>query len=197
MKNILILNLHQRYKGFAEGKLTNTLIEEAETFLGERGFILKKTVAEKGYTKEEELEKFKWADAFFIQSPVYWMGLPWVGKKYIDEIFSAGQGSVTYESDGRSATDPTKPYGSGGLMKEKRYMLSFTYNCPLSEFDNPNGFYEGMDIDEANIALHKAFQFCGAKKLASYSMHDVHKNHLDIEAEKAKLRETLTQNFCC
>jgi modulator of drug activity B len=195
MKNVLLLNLHQKYEGFANGELTQLLLDEVQKHLVQKGFDIKKTHAENGYSVDEELEKFHWADLFFIQSPVYWMGLPWVGKKYIDEIFTGGMGKVTFNNDGRSKDDPSQRYGSGGLMKDKSYMLSFTYNCPSSEFNNPDSFFEGLSVDGANIALHKAFQFCGVKKLETYSIHDVYGDNLDIESEKAKLREILNRNF--
>ena len=57
-------------------------------------------------------------------------------KKYIDETFTQG---IHYSSDGRSRSDESKTYGSGGLLKGK-YMLSLTYNCPTSEFSNKAGF---------------------------------------------------------
>ena len=36
-------------------------------------------------------------------------------------------------------------------------MLSITYNCPKSEFNNPNGFFDGLSLDEANVLLIKLF----------------------------------------
>ena len=142
-----------------------------------------------------ELEKFKWADLFFVQSPVYWMGLPWLGKKYIDEVFSGGAQTVTYVSDGRTRSDAAKRYGSGGLMDGKRYMLSFTYNCPISEFDNKEGFFDGLSLDEANIALHKTFQFCGVKPLPSFAVHDIYKSEFDLVGALHALKAKLTENF--
>ncbi len=195
MKNILLLNLHQKYEGFAEGNLNSLLLESTENYLSQKGLTTKKTEIESGYNIDEEVEKFQWADAFFVQSPVYWMGLPWLGKKYIDEIFSNGKGRGIFNSDGRSKDDPSSKYGSGGLMQDKSYMLSFTYNCPVSEFNNEDGFFEGMSVDEANIALHKTFQFCGAKRLETYSMHDVYGDNLNIEKEKEKLIDVLKRNF--
>jgi modulator of drug activity B len=123
------------------------------------------------------------------------MGLPWLGKKYIDEIFSAGVNTVTYSSDGRSRSDPSKTYGSGGLMHDKRYMLSFTYNCPKSEFDNPQGFFNGLSLDEANIALHKTFQFCGVKPYPSFSVHDIYKSEFDINSVLHGLNQHLKQTI--
>lgn len=195
MKRVLLLNLHQKYEGFANGNLTKDLLSEAKTFFLKQGYEVKETAVDEGYDVANELEKFQWADLFFVQSPVYWMGLPWLGKKYIDDIFSGGVNTVTYVSDGRSRTDPSKTYGSGGLMEGKRYMLSFTYNCPESEFNNPKGFFEGMSVDEANVALHKTFQFCGVKPYSSYSVHDVYKSDFSLEDALKALRSSLEHNF--
>lgn len=195
MKHVLLLNLHQKYEGIANGNLTHDLLNEAKAFFLSQGYDIKETTIDSGYDIAEELEKFAWADLFFVQSPVYWMGLPWLGKKYIDEIFSAGVNTITYSSDGRSRTDPTKRYGSGGLMKDKRYMLSFTYNCPESEFDNPQGFFDGLSLDEANVALHKTFQFCGAVAYPSFSVHDVYKSEFDLSRALSDLNTHLTNNL--
>ncbi len=195
MKNVLLLNLHQKYEGFANGNLTRDILKEAKNFFSDNGYNIKETNIDEGYNVAEELEKFKCSDLIFVQSPVYWMGLPWLGKKYIDEIFSAGVNTVTYSSDGRSRTDPSKTYGSGGLMGGKRYMLSFTYNCPETEFNNPKGFFDGLSLDEANIALHKTFQFCGAIPYPSYSVHDVYKSDFSIEKPLNDLRLCLNENF--
>lgn len=192
MKHVLLLNLHQKYEGFANGNLTRDLVNEARSFFASLGYEVKETTIEEWYDVAEELEKFKWADLFFVQSPVYWMGLPWLAKKYVDEVFSGGNGTVTFVNDGRASGEN---YGSGGLMKDKHYMLSFTYNCPTSEFDNPEGFFEGLSLDQANIALHKLFQFCGAQPLQSYSVHDVYKSDFDINAALHNLNLTLTENF--
>ncbi|MDP2850787.1 MAG: NAD(P)H-dependent oxidoreductase [Sulfuricurvum sp.] len=195
MKHVLLLNLHQKYEGFANGNLTHDLLNEAKKFFTANGYDVRETSIEEGYDVAEELEKFKWADIFFVQSPVYWMGLPWLAKKYVDEVFTGGNNTVTYVSDGRSREDESKKYGSGGLMQDKKYMLSFTYNCPTSEFNNPEGFFEGMSVDQANIALHKLFQFCGAQPLQSYSVHDVYKSDFNLEDSLKELNQTLAKNF--
>jgi len=195
MKHVLLLNLHQKYEGFANGNLTRDLLAEAKKFFLARGYEVRETAIDAGYDVAEELKKFEWADVFFVQSPVYWMGLPWLAKKYVDEIFSGGNSTVTYVSDGRSRDDASRKYGSGGLMQGKEYMLSFTYNCPVSEFDNPQGFFEGLSVDQANIALHKTFQFCGAKPLKSYSVHDVYKSDFSLDDALNGLRTKLSENF--
>jgi NADPH dehydrogenase (quinone) len=195
MKNILIINGHQFYENIAKGELTNLFIDTATEFFTKHSFKVKQTHIEKGYDVQEELEKFKWADCFFVQYPVYWMGTPWIMKKYMDEVFSGGGGSVTYENDGRSRQDPTKRYGSGGLLKGKTHMLSLTYNCPISEFNNTEGFFEGLSVDEANFLVHKTFEFCGTKRLRTYSIHDIFKENLDIVSETKKFLIALEENF--
>ena len=195
MKNILIINGHQRYDQIAEGKLTKLFIDAADEFLSKNGLNVKHSVIESDYDINDELEKFAWADYILFQYPVYWMGVPWMTKKYIDEVFSAGVNTVTYVSDGRSREDASKKYGSGGLMQGKKYMLSLTYNCPDTEFDNKDGFFDGLSLDEANVATHKLFQFCGATPLETYAIHDIFKGDLDMDGELTHFKATLEKNF--
>ena len=195
MKNVLIINGHQRYDQIAEGNLTRLFIQTAEDFFTENGFSIQQSVIESDYTVNDELEKLAWADYILFQYPVYWMGVPWITKKYIDEVFSGGMNTVTFVNDGRSKEDPSKKYGSGGLMQGKKYMLSLTYNCPDTEFDNKDGFFNGLSLDEANIATHKLFQFCGAEPLESFAIHDVFKEDLDIDSELARFKTVLKRNF--
>jgi len=195
MKNVLIINGHQRYENIAEGNLTRAYIDRAESFLTANGFAVQHSVVESDYSIEEEVAKFDWADYIIMQYPIYWMGVPWITKKYIDEIFSAGVGKVTYADDGRSREDASKLYGSGGLMREKKYMLSLTYNCPTSEFDNKDGFFDGLSLDEANVATHKTFQFCGATLLETYSVHDIFKGDMDLDIELENFEAVLKRSF--
>lgn len=195
MKNILIINGHQRYAEIAEGNLTQIYINAASEFFNKNGFNVKHSVVESDYDVKEEVEKFVWADYILLQYPIYWMGVPWLTKKYIDEVFSAGDHNGLYINDGRSRSDATKSYGSGGLMQGTKYMLSLTYNCPTSEFYNKDGFFDGLSLDEANIATHKTFQFCGAEPLETYSVHDIFKGDLEMDKELEKFTKVLEKNF--
>ena len=191
-KKILILNGHQYYDVVAKGELTQAYIDKANDFFVKNGFEVKHTNIEKGYDKEEECEKFEWADYVLFQYPVYWMSVPWIAKKYIDETFTQGR---HYSSDGRSRSDASKLYGSGGLLQGKKYMLSLTYNCPASAFDNKNSLFDGMSLDQAHVAVHKTFQFCGLEPLETYAVHDIFKGDLDLNAELEKFEKVLTKNF--
>jgi len=191
MRNVLIINGHQHYDNVAEGNLTNDLIKCAKTFFEKNDFEVKSTHIDKAYDVEEEKEKLVWADYVFFQYPVYWMGLPWITKKYFDEVLTAG---IHYANDGRSREDASKKYGSGGLLSGK-YMLSLTYNCPTSEFSNKDGYFVGLSLDEANLSTHKIFQFLGLNPLKTYSVHDIFKGDLDLDLEKEKLNNILKENF--
>ena len=192
MKKVLIINGHQYYDVVAKGELTKHYIDKASDFFKANGFEVKHTDIEKGYKAEEECEKFQWADYVLFQFPVYWMGVPWIAKKYFDETFTQG---VHYSSDGRSRSDASKLYGSGGLMQGKKYMLSLTYNCPASAFDNKNSLFDGLSLDEAHVATHKTFQFCGLEPLETYAVHDIFKGDLDLNAELDKFEKLLSKNF--
>ena len=191
-KKVLILNGHQYYDVVARGELTQAYINKANDFFLKNGFEVKHTTIEKGYDKEEECEKFEWADYVLFQYPVYWMSVPWIAKKYLDETFTQGR---HYSSDGRSRNDASKLYGSGGLLTGKKYMLSLTYNCPASAFNNKNSLFDGLSLDEAHVAVHKTFQFCGLKPLETYAVHDIFKGDLDLNAELEKFEKVLTKNF--
>ena len=86
MKKVLIINGHQYYDVVARGELTQKYIDKATKFFLDNGFEVKHTNIENGYKTEEECEKFEWADAVLFQYPVYWMGIPWITKKYFDKI---------------------------------------------------------------------------------------------------------------
>lgn len=95
-------------KAFAHsgGELNNTLHSVAVRTLNELGYELRETVIDQGYDLDAEVQSYLWADTIVYQMPGWWMGTPWTVKRYIDEVFTAGHGSL-YASDGRSRQDPT------------------------------------------------------------------------------------------
>ena len=101
MKNVLLINGHQRYEGFAEGKLNRTLTETANDFLISKGYDVKITIVDSGYDIAEEHGKYPWADVVIVQTPVYWMSVPYLFKKYIDEVFTSAVGKVLPHLNGK------------------------------------------------------------------------------------------------
>ncbi len=65
MKNVLIINGHQRYDEVAKGNLTKMYINSASEFFEKNGFNVKHSVVESDYDVKEEVEKFVWAIFYF------------------------------------------------------------------------------------------------------------------------------------
>ena len=194
MKKVLLINGHQRYEGFAEGKLNKTLIDTAKELLSSLGCEIKTTIVEKGYEVAEELEKYKWADAVFVQTPVYWMSVPWIFKKYIDEVHTVGIGEVLCKDDGRTRSDLSKKYGSGGLLNGKKYMISTTWNAPLEAFEDSKQFFEGKGVDGVFMWLHKNYQFFGMEPLKTFACYNVLKN-ANVEEDLKRFKQHLENEF--
>lgn len=181
MKNIFIINGHQKYP-FSEGKLNQTLVEKASEHFKNSGFQVKITTMEDDYNVEEEIEKFKWADLVFFQTPLNWMGTSWSFKKYIDHVFSAGMMGSLSNGDGRTSDNPKKNYGLGGLLSGK-YMMSVTANAPKEAFNDANEtFFGGMSEDDLLRPMHLNFKWFGLEALPTFMAYDVMKNP-EIESD--------------
>lgn len=189
---ILLLN---GGKAFAHsgGRLNDTLHEAARGLLSELGHEVRETRIESGYSPEEEVSKILWADAIIYQMPGWWMGAPWTVKKYVDEVFTAGHGAL-YANDGRSRQDPSRHYGSGGLLQGRHYMLSLTWNAPREAFDEPDEFFEGRGVDGVYFPFHKAQEFVGLKALPTFIACDVIKSP-DVERDISFYQAHLAEIF--
>lgn len=91
----------------SNGQLNDTLTEVAESYLRDAGHDVKSVRAESEYDVKEEVQNFLWADVVIWQMPGWWMGAPWTVKKYMDDVFTEGHGSL-YASDGRTRSDASK-----------------------------------------------------------------------------------------
>ena len=192
MSNILIIN---GAKAFAHSncELNDTLAELAKTVLGELGHSVEITRADSLYDADEEVQKYLWADTVIYQMPGWWMGAPWTVKKYMDDVFTEGHGSL-YASDGRTRSDASKKYGSGGLVQGKKYMLSLTWNAPMEAFTDKEQFFHGVGVDGVYLPFHKANQFLGMEALPTFIANDVIKMP-DIPRYVAEYREHLAKIF--
>lgn len=160
MSNILIVCGAQKTY-ISEGKFNRLMTEAAKEALGENHRV-KTTIIEDGYDIEDEREKWLWADSVILQFPTFWFGPPSILKAYMDAAYVR---KVFY--------DRGAPYGSGGLFTDKTYMISSTWNAPEEAFDDVETFYEGLDVDEALVAMHKAQQYIGMQPLPSFTVHNV------------------------
>jgi modulator of drug activity B len=195
MKTALLIHAHQYYEGIATGGLNQHVAEVIEAELRQRGFDVQHTHIAQGYDPQQEVHKHLAADLIVLQSPVYWFGMPWVYKKYVDEVFTAAmmQGEFI-TGDGRSREDASRPYGSGGKLQGKRYLVSLTWNAPRAAFGDPaQPLFEGRSVDDVLVANTANYKFCGVEILPSFSCHDVMKAP-DIEGDMARLRQHLADH---
>lgn len=167
MNNILIINGHQKYDS-AEGNLNHTLMDRMISLLSEQNNI-KTTIIQNGYKIEEEQQKFLWADLVIYQTPIFWFSVPGLLKTYMDEVYAHG---LFFKG--------ADQYGRGGLLTEKKYMFSTTWNAPEKAFNDSTQFFEGNSLEDALSHLHRVQKFLGMKPLKSFACYDVVK-HPKIE----------------
>ena len=192
MEKFLLINGAKEF-GHSGGKLNDTLHKSAKETLKELGKSVKETVIDKGYDVKKEIKKISNADVIIWQLPAWWMGEPWIVKRYIDEVFTAGKG-VLFKDDGRSSKSPTKGYGTGGLLQGKRYLLSVTWNAPVEAFLEKDQFFEGAGVNMVYFHFHKLNQFLGLAPFDTFVCNDVMKNP-NVEMFVKNYKEYLQKLF--
>jgi modulator of drug activity B len=126
------------------------------------------------------------------QSPAFWLGTPWIYKKYVDDVFTSGMMAGTMlGGDGR----PQGQYGSGGKMHSKSYMLSMTMNAPKEAFgDTGQTLFAGRSVDDVYFSASAPYRFCGVEILPMFACFDVMKNP-DVAKDFARLKRRLSEHF--
>lgn len=194
MQKVLILNGHQPYP-FAEGRLNASLVERARRFFEANGAEVKVDTLSEGWDVDASVEAHVWADTIIMQFPVNWMGTPWIFKKYMDEVYTAGMDGRLCAGDGRTQERPKANYGMGGALTGKRYMLSVTLNAPAEAFDDPKEpFFEGGSLDDLLRPTHLNAKFFGLSPLPTFGAFDVMKNP-DVESDFIRFDEHLHSTF--
>lgn len=155
-----VLNGHKYYP-FATGRLNSTLFDRTVEILAPHGEVAT-TIVEGGYNVEEEIQKFKGSDFIIFQTPMNWFSVPWIFKKYIDEVYRHGEFYTGSEQ-----------YGRGGLLNGKRYMFSVTCNSPELAFNDADSFFDGAGCEEVLWPLHLTQKFCAMEPVRSYFCFDV------------------------
>ena len=107
MSNIFILNGHKPYD-FAKGELNASFVDRAKEFFARETHSIRVTKVAERYDVEAEIANHQWADIVVMQFPVNWMGVPWLFKKYMDEVYTAGMDGRLTVGDGRAAEEPKK-----------------------------------------------------------------------------------------
>lgn len=189
-KQVLILNAGTQC-GFANGKLNQHYVELAKAELEKLNYKVLVTNVFEEYDPEAEAQKIKDSDYILVQTPGYWMTTPWQFKKYQDEVFG---NPLICGGDGRSRSDASKKYGSGGFLTDKKYMISSTWNAPIEAFLEPDQFFKGRGIDAPFFSLKLSFEFIGIQQLPSFIANDVIKNP-QHEEDFARFVKHIRENF--
>lgn len=194
MPNVLIINAHEYYP-FSEGRLNNTLAENAASILSGKGYGVRHTTMREEYDVNAEVEKHQWADVVLLQTPVNWMGVPWSFKRYMDVVYTAGMGGALCNGDGRTRSDRTRQYGTGGTLTGKKYMLSLTFNAPREAFDDSNQYlFQGKSVDDLFFPMHMNFRFFNMQPIETFVCYDVMKNP-DVETDLGRFEAHLNAHF--
>jgi modulator of drug activity B len=172
---VLLINTHLTYPNWTEGTLNNSFLQVAKDFFLTKGFEVFETKIEAGYQPIEEVAKHLEADIVILQTPVNWFGTPWIYKKYVDEVFNHGlQTKQFLTGDGRTNDDPTKQYGTGGLMQGKKFMICATWNAPAEAFDSPNQpLMHGKGTADLFLNISSNYRFCGYDILKDYNCFNI------------------------
>ncbi len=113
------------------------------------------------------------------QTPIYWFSVPGLFKTYMDEVYEYG---LFFKG--------ADEYGTGGLLTEKEYMFSTTWNAPENSFGDKTKFFEGESLESTLSHLHRVQKFLGMSPLKSFACYDVVKNP-DIEQYLLNLKDHL------
>ncbi|EJL65846.1 NAD(P)H-dependent oxidoreductase [Flavobacterium sp. CF136] len=195
-KTVLIINAHLTYPGLSEGKLNKAFFDKAKEFFLSQNFKVLETKVESGYNIDEEVEKHLQADIIILQTPVNWISTPWIYKKYVDEVFTSAMFSKKFISgDGRSETDPSKQYGTGGKMQGKKFMISATWNAAEKDFNDPAQYlFQGKKPADVFFNITTNYRFSGFEILEGYNCFNVfHNTHIkqDLENYPIHLKKVL------
>lgn len=172
---VLLINTHLTYPNWTEGTLNQSFLQVAKDFFLTKGFEVLETKVEAGYQPSEEVAKHLEADIVILQTPINWFGSPWIYKKYVDEVFNHGlQTKQFLTGDGRTSDDPSKQYGTGGLMQGKKFMICATWNAPAEAFDNPNQqLMQGKGTADLFLNISSNYRFCGYDILTDYNCFNI------------------------
>ncbi|MGI0119785.1 NAD(P)H-dependent oxidoreductase [Zooshikella sp. RANM57] len=160
MLKVLIINGAEQRK-MAPSKFNESMIKTAKNLLTSYSKVRLSSVANH-YDIKEEQEKILWADIIIFQFPVYWFNVSSTLKKYFDDVYEYGL-----------FFGPSEPYGKGGYLTDKHYMLSTTWNAPIEAFSYSKGLFSKKQPDDLLLAIHTTQQYVGMQPLPSFAAFDI------------------------
>lgn len=194
MKELFILQAHQKYEGISEGRLNETLAHLTKQFFSNQSWNIQETIIANGYDVKNEVKKHLKADLIIIHTPIFWFNTPWIYKKYADEVFMEGlQTNTMLSGDGRTRSDASKQYGTGGFLNDKKVFIVATWNAPENCFNDINQLLmKGKKADDVLFNVILNYRFCGFQGLPNLHCFDVVKNP-NVEKYIADYQQHLTK----
>jgi modulator of drug activity B len=197
MKKIFVINGAPKF-AHSGGEFNKTLSAWTMTYFQNKGYEVKYTDINNEYDPAEEVKKYVWADMVIYHTPIWWFQIPNDFKKYIDVVFTEGHQNGIYFSDGRRSANPTRNYGTGGLLQGRKYMLTTTWNAPIEAFTLQDEFFKQHSVDDGVMfGFHRMNAFVGLEPIESFHFYDVMKNP-NIEQSEVNYFDHLdkiTQSF--
>lgn len=177
MKKIFIINGGQHF-AHSGGEFNKTILEWGKSFFNEEnGIEIQTTDINEPYDLMGEVNKFIWADTVIYHTPVWWFGLPFKFKEYLDLVLTAGHRKGIYYSDGRKLETPEINYGTGGSLHGRNYFLTTSWNAPETAFTLPGEFFNETSVDDGVMfGFHRMNAFMGLQHNGSFHFHDLEKN---------------------
>lgn len=177
MKNVFIVNAHQKWEHVSEGKLNGSLTEQAFNFFKDRGINVEETRIADGYDVEEQIEKHVSSDLVILQTPIFWFNPPATFKQWTDEVFMTAmfQKKMTL-GDGRVDGQDSQ-YGTGGQMMGRKFFISATWNAPAEAFGDPEqSFLQGKSTEDILFNVSLNYRFMGYDLLPNFHCFNVIKD---------------------
>jgi len=175
MKKIFIINGGQVF-GESNGKLNHTITNWTANYFTETNAEVRITNVFEGYDAKTEVQNFLWADLIIWHTPIWWFQLPFKLKQYIDEVLHDEGHGTLYKNDGRTRTNPEINYGTGGLLQNRKYLITSSWNAPRGAFTIEGEIMNLTNVDDGILfGFHTAMKFIGLTKLEGFHFYDVMK----------------------
>lgn len=90
-------------------------------------------------------------------------------------MFNEGlRSKLLLDDDGRTRTDPTRQYGTGGHLHGRGFFISSTWTAPADTFANPDSvLFGGRTVDDLLLSISTNYRFVGFAELAHYCLFDI------------------------
>lgn len=151
---------------FSKGQLNAFLASVSRDFYQSANHEVSLTDVSKPYDLKEEANRYLESDLVVFHFPIYWFGVPYLLKEYMDKVFTASYGMFLAK--------PSSPelYGTTGKMKGKKYASVVTCHFQSVVFEKGR-FLGGMDMDVLLSSFDASMRYIGMERYFGKVFHNV------------------------